>query len=395
MIEYDVAVVGGGPIGGYIAGEIAKKGFKVSIFEKNKEVGITVNCAGLVTPRVFDIIDIDKTNVIQNKIKGAHIHSPSGNILTIGGDKLHALVINRSKFDKEIIKKSKKYGVEIFLEENVLSAQKIENHVELKTSKNHDIKCNLLIGADGPYSKIRDRFAFPEPIEYLRGIGAEIVDTNLNPDFVEIFVGRNIAPGFFAWIIPTDKNGKNARIGLCITQNATFSPKKYFENFLENKYTSVFFKNTTITSYIGGIIPLGPLKKTYEPNVLVVGDAAAQVKPTSGGGVYTGLLCANHCSNVSIDALQNNNFSAQYLKRYQKLWTADIGRELNLGMKFRNIYKNFSDNQMDKYIKRFSNPKIVEIITKYGDIDYPSKLVKPLLKKAPTLLKLLPKFIRE
>ena len=395
MIEYDVAVVGGGPIGGYIAGEIAKKKFKVSIFEKNKEIGVPVNCAGLVTPRVFEIIDIDKINVIQNKIKGAHIHSPSGDILTIGGDKLHALVIDRSKFDKEIIKKSKKHGVEIFLEENVLSAQKIENHIELKTSKNHDIKCNLLIGADGPYSKIRDRFAFPEPIEYLRGIGAEIVDTNLDPDFVEIFVGRNIAPGFFAWIIPTDKNGKNARIGLCITQNATFSPKKYFENFLENKYTSVFLKNTTITSYIGGIIPLGPLRKTYESNVLVVGDAAAQVKPTSGGGVYTGLLCANHCSNISIDGLQNNNFSAQYLKRYQKLWTADIGRELNLGMKFRNIYKNFSDNQMDKYIKRFSNPKIVEIITKYGDIDYPSKLVKPLLKKVPTLLKLLPSFIRE
>jgi geranylgeranyl reductase family protein len=395
MIEYDVAVVGGGPIGGYIAGEIAKKKFKVSIFEKNKEIGVPVNCAGLITPRVFEIIDIDKKNVIQNKIKGARIHSPLGNILTIGGDKLHALVINRSKFDKEIIKKSKKYGVEVFLDENVLSAQKIEDHIELKTSKNHDIKCDLLIGADGPYSKIRDRFAFPEPNEYLRGIGAEIVDTNLDPDFVEIFVGRNIAPGFFAWIIPTDKNGKNARIGLCINKNAAFSPKEYFKNFIENKYTSEFLKNTSIAGYIGGIIPLGVLKKTYESNVLVVGDAAAQVKPTSGGGVYTGLLCASHCSNVSIDALQNNNFSAQYLKRYQKLWNADIGRELNLGMKFRNIYKNFSDNQMDSYIKRFSNPKITEIITKYGDIDYPSKLVKPLLKKIPTLLKLLPSFIKE
>lgn len=395
MLEYDVAVVGGGPIGGYIAGEIAKKNFKVSIFEKNKEIGVPVNCAGLVTPRVFDFIDIPKKTVIQNKIKGAHIHSPSGNILTIGGDRLHALVIDRSKFDKEIIKKSKTYGVEVFLEENVLSAQKIENHIELKTSKGLDIKCKLLVGADGPYSKIRDRFAFPEPTEFLRGIGAEVINTDLDPDFVELFVGRNIAPGFFAWIIPTDKNGNRARIGLCINQNATYSPKKYFENFLENKHASIFLKNTSITNYIGGIIPLGVLKKTYESNVIVVGDAAAQVKPTSGGGVYTGLLCASHCSTVSIDALQNNNFGFQFLKRYQKLWTADIGRELNLGMKFRNIYKNFSDKQMDKYIERFSNPKITEIISKYGDIDYPSKLVKPLLKKIPTLLKLLPSFIKE
>jgi len=182
---------------------------------------------------------------------------------------------------------------------------------------------------------------------------------------------------------------------LCINQNATYSPKKYFENFLENKHASAFLKNTSITNYIGGIIPFGVLKKTYESNVLVVGDAAAQVKPTSGGGVYTGLLCARHCSTVSIDALQNNNFGSQFLKRYQKLWTSDIGRELNLGMKFRNIYKNFSDKQMDKYIERFSNPKITEIISKYGDIDYPSKLVKPLLKKIPTLLKLLPSFMKE
>jgi len=395
MLEYDVAVVGGGPIGGYIAGEIAKKNFKVSIFEKNKEIGVPVNCAGLVTPRVFDFIDIPKINVIQNKIKGAHIHAPSGNILTIGGDRLHALVIDRSKFDKEIIKKSKMNGVEVFLEENVLSAQKIENHIELKTSKGLDIKCKLLVGADGPYSKIRDRFAFPEPTEFLRGIGAEVINTDLDPDFVELFVGRNIAPGFFAWIIPTDKNGNCARIGLCINQNATYSPKKYFENFLENKHASAFLKNTSITNYIGGIIPLGVLKKTYESNVLIVGDAAAQVKPTSGGGVYTGLLCARHCSTISIDALQNNNFGSQFLKRYQKLWTSDIGRELNLGMKFRNIYKNFSDKQMDKYIERFSNPKITEIISKYGDIDYPSKLVKPLLKKIPTLLKLLPSFMKE
>ena len=74
---------------------------------------------------------------------------------------------------------------------------------------------------------------------------------------------------------------------------------------------------------------------------------------------------------------------------------ADIGRELNLGMKFRNISKKLTDNQMDKYIEKFQNSEITEIITKYGDIDYPSKLVKPLLKKAPSLLKFLPNIIKD
>jgi len=395
MLEYDAAIVGGGPIGGYVAGEIARKKFKVAIFEKHKEIGTPIYCAGLVTPRTFDFLDIPKNLVVQNKIKGAHIHSPSGNILTIGGDKVHALVIDRSKFDREIIKKSEEKGAEVFLESNVLSAQKIGNNIELMTSHRQDIKCKLLVGADGPYSKIRDRFAFPEPTEFLRGIGAEITNINLNPNFVEIFVGRDIAPGFFAWMIPTDKNGANARIGLCISQASPYSPKHYFSNFLKNKHSSSYLKNIKITKYIGGTVPLGALKKTYASNVLIVGDAAAQVKPTSGGGIYTGLLCANHCSTVAIEALQKSDYTSQILKKYHKLWSADIGRELNLGMRFRKIYKNLTDKQMDKYIEKFQNPKITDIISKYGDIDFPSKLVKPLLKNIPSLLKFLPSVIKE
>jgi len=393
MLEYDTVIVGAGPIGGYVAGKIAEKNNKVIIFEKNRQIGTPVNCAGLVSPRVFDFLDIQKEKVIQNTLKGANIHSPSDDILTIGGNRVHAYAIDRKKFDNEIIKKSKEKGVQVFLENNVLSAQKIGEYIEITTSKKLEVKTKLVIGADGPYSKIRDRFILPEPKEFLRGIGAEITNTNLNPEFVEIFVGEKIAPGFFAWIIPTNNKGTNARVGLCTNQN--ISPKFYFQNFLKNKNIKRFFKNFKIIKYIGGVIPLGFLKKTYASNVLIVGDAAAQVKPTSGGGIYTGLVSADHCAKVALEALEKKNFSSQFLKKYHKLWYADIGMELFLGMRFRKIFKNLTDNQMDKYIKKFQNPKIIEIISQYGDIDYPSKLVTPLLKKTPTLLRLIPSIIKE
>jgi len=393
MNEYDVGIVGGGPIGGHIAKKISEKNFTVAVFEKNKKIGTPLNCAGLITPKVFDLLCFKKDLVIQNQIKGANIHSPSDKILSIGGDKTHAIVIDRTKFDKEIITRAKEKGANIFTGNKVLSVQKHKNLIELKTSKNEDVKCKLLIGADGPFSIVRDRFVFPEPIEFLKGVGAEVKGTSLNPDFVEIFIGNKIAPGFFAWIIPINKKGDEARIGLCIDKKAKNSPKYYFRQFFE--HASEFLKDVEITKNIGGIVPLGALKKTYDSNIMLVGDAAAQVKPTSGGGIYTGLLCANHCSNISLEALKKNNFKRQYLKKYHKLWTSDIGRELFLGMKFRKIFKNLTDSQMDKYIKKFQNPKIVEIISKHGDIDYPSKLVKPLLKKAPTLLKLIPSIIKE
>lgn len=395
MKEYDAVIVGGGPIGGQVAGKLAKNKLNVAIIEKNKQIGLPVNCAGLITPRVFDNLNISKELIVQNQIKGANIHSPSGNILTIGGDRLHALVIDRLRFDREIIKKAKENGAEVFLDNNVLSIQKIGDYVELKTSQNLDIKCRLLIGADGPYSKVRDRFSFPEPIEFLSGLGAEVTGTNLNPDFVEIFVGRDIAPGFFAWIIPLNREGSKARIGLCINKDSPNSPKHYFNNLFKHKNSSQFLENVEITKHIGGVIPLGSLKKTYSSNVLLVGDAAAQVKPTSGGGIFTGLLCATHCSDVALEATQTNNFTMQFLKKYHKLWTADIGRELNLGMKFRRLFKNLTDKQFDKYIEKFQDTKIIKIISDYGDIDFPSKLLKPILKKTPSLLKLLPTVIKK
>jgi len=303
--QYDVTIVGAGPIGGYTATLLAKQNIKTSIIEQHKQVGKPVSCAGLVTPRVFDLFEIPKKDIVQNSIKGANIHSPSGEILTIGGEKINALSIDRFKIDTYLLNEAERNNVSLFLENKVLSAQKYEDYIEIQTSKNKQFKSKLLIGADGPYSKIRDVFGMPQPKEYLRGIGAEVNNANLNPDFVEIFIGTNIAPGFFAWIIPTNSNGSKARIGLCINQENTKPPMFYFNKFLSNQHTKKYFDNIIIEEKNGGIIPLGLLKQTVTDNVLLVGDAAAQVKPTSGGGIFPGLLCAQHCSKIVKSALEN------------------------------------------------------------------------------------------
>ena len=141
-------------------------------------------------------------------------------------------------FDREIIKNSMEKGVEVFLENRVLSFQRSEDKIELKTSKSDYIDCKILIGADGPYSKTRKRFGLPQPTEILRGIGAEVKNVKLNPDFVEIFVGKKIAPGFFAWMIPINKKGTEARIGLCVSPGSPYPPSYYFSNLFKNKYSS-------------------------------------------------------------------------------------------------------------------------------------------------------------
>jgi geranylgeranyl reductase family protein len=389
MKKFDVGIVGGGPIGSFVAKQIASKGFNTAIFEEHKKIGEPINCAGLVSPRIFDIINEKKEGIIQNKIYGANIHSPSGNIISIGGNKIHALVIDRAKLDNIVADSSIKNGAFLSLESKIISGKRKQDRINIRVKQDQkfeNIQCKLVIGADGARSPVRKIFNFPQPIELLYSIGAEIINTQLDPNYVEIYLGRSIAPGFFAWIIPTNESGTEARIGLCVDNNYKKSLKKCFSNLLKTKE----LESVGILKKLGGTIPLGPLKETVESNIMLVGDAAAQVKPTSGGGIYPGLVCANHCASVAIQALINNDTSKRSLLKYHSLWTREIGRELSLGMRFRNFFKNLDDKKIDSIIDLLNNNKAIEVIKDHGDIDFPSKLILPLLKSTPLLLKFLP-----
>lgn len=393
MSEYDVAVVGGGPAGSFVAQKIAATGAHVAIFEEHTTIGEPLHCAGLVTKRVFNITACSPQKLIQNEIYGACIHAPSGATLTVGGDKVHALVINRKRFDETLTRNAQTAGAVLFVDHKVVSAKQQENHVALTIQygeKVVPVRCKLLIGADGSQSTMRKNFRFPHPAEMLHGIGAELADTTLDPHIVHIFVGNNIAPGFFAWIIPTNTQGTTVRIGLAVKTHSKHPLQQYFTTLLKQP----LLQHATITKQFGGAIPLGPLKKTVDAHVLLVGDAAAQTKPTSGGGLYPGLLCATHCARVANEALQNNQFTIQFLRRYHTAWSKDIGRELALGMRFRSIFSHLNDKQFTKYIEKLNNPKTIDVINIHGNIDYPSRLVIPLLKTLPSLLSLAPSMLR-
>ena len=392
MEQYDVMVVGAGPVGCFVASEIAKEQYKVALIEEHVHVGLPLQCAGLITPRVFETFKIPSQNIVQNEIYGANIHSPSGDVLSVGGGKLHAFAIDRPQFDAKLASQAMNTGVSLFTGTRVISAKKTDNTIVLNAKQSNtqmQLAGNLIVGADGPHSFIRKTFNFPEPKEMLKGIGAEITDANLDSRFVEIFLGNDIAPGFFAWIIPINKNGTKARIGLCVTSQAPHQIKHYFSHFLNHPLTAQYLRDAVITTPIAGSIPLGAPKKTVCDHVMLVGDAAAQVKPTSGGGIYTGLLSARCCAGAATDALQQKSFTEKTLSQYHKKWTDEIGKELQLGMMFRKIFTNLRDNDMDAYIKKLNNEKTIEIINTYGDIDYPSHLIKPLVKKKPSLLKLI------
>lgn len=393
MNDYEIIVAGGGPIGCFIAKQLALHGIHVAVIEEHEMIGEPVHCAGLVTRRVFDISQCSQKGIVQNKIYGAHIHSPNGSILTIGGNKVHALVIDRQCFDKTLAQAALTAGADLFIGHKILSAKRQHNGVILFVKHNKHIKimyCRLLIGADGSHSLIRNIFGFPKPVEQLQGIGAEISNASLDSHFVHIFVGQTIAPGFFAWVIPINQDGATARIGLCIRKQNTLSLQHYFTVLLQQP----LLHGVSITKQFGGMIPLGLLKRTTDENVMLVGDSASQIKPTSGGGLYPGLLCATYCALVGEEAVKKQSFNVQFLKRYHINWTKEIGRELSIGIQIRKIFTSFTDTQLNKYLEKLNNKKTIDIINTYGDVDYPSRLALPLLKASPSLLSFIPAILK-
>jgi digeranylgeranylglycerophospholipid reductase len=395
MNTYDCAIVGGGPIGCFIAEQLALhiKEKNITVLEEHPTIGEPLHCAGLVSPRVFDMTHCPKQGILQNTISGAVIHSPNGSTLTIGGDKTRALVINRKAFDEHLASRAQKAGATLLAHQKVIAASKQGNHMNINVlhdKKQTKAQCLLLIGADGALSRIRRSFDFPKPKETLHGVGADVTDIHIDPRFVHIFLGKAVAPGFFAWIIPTNKEGTAARIGLCIKKSASPSLHHYLTVFLQHP----LLNETTILRRFGGLIPLGALRKTVDDHVMLVGDAAAQVKPTSGGGLYTGLLSAQYLVSTAKEAFEQQHFNKAFLQRYHLAWTKEIGRELYLGMRFRDIFIKLTDDQFNKYLRRFDKEKIIDIINTYGDIDYPSRLAFPLIKAMPSLISLTPTLLK-
>jgi flavin-dependent dehydrogenase len=161
-----------------------------------------------------------------------------------------------------------------------------------------------------------------------------------------------------------------ARIGLCATKNVP----ELFEAF-RKRFTVMNVHSVT------GTIPIGVRKRTFGDSWMLAGDAAGFPKPTSGGGVYTGIRSARHAVSTALSALENGNTSKKALSQYETLWKNDFGREIELGLNFLKIRRTFTEEDIDAGISAMNNPEILKIITESGDIDRPSALLRKLVMR--------------
>ncbi|ADY55205.1 geranylgeranyl reductase [Syntrophobotulus glycolicus DSM 8271] len=379
-MNYDAIVIGGGPAGCETARLMAKKGYQVMVAEEHRKIGEPIQCAGLVSRRTLQAAAIP-AGLIMNQINGAFVHSPGGEVLSIKDKEAYAFVIDRSEFDRKLSKRAQAAGAEILTgcRASVSGLSPEGARVRLRSGGTETtVRTRLLIGADGANSQVARRINAPAADGVVAMCAAEVELKCREKEMVHIFLGRGIAPGWFGWVIPVDET--RARVGIGVSGRGK-NPAYYFQHMVDT--WPGLFQGMKIIRNTGGAVPIGLLSRIYAERTMLVGDAACQTKPISGGGLYLGLLGAGLCAKVAVQALSQGNLSAEFLAEYQRLWEKEMGDEIQAALGYRKIFLTMSDREMDTLIRFFRHPLWQGIISRYGDIDYPSRLAGRLSFAGP------------
>src|SRR6202521_2837870 len=294
--DCDIAVIGAGPAGSRTARNLARSGMRVRLLEEHRAIGVPSHCSGLISLRTLREAEIGEEAAIH-RITGAFVHTQSGSQAALGGEKTQAVAIDRVRWDQTLAEQAQRAGAEM-VRARLTSVERENSHVKLHVQtdgRDSTMTARMLVGADGTHSRVARTLGMPRPAEYAYNLGIEGrlspgAGTEWRDDFVHVFVGRELAPGWFGWIIPTGDGVVRVGIG-------SSGPVKPIECYrrLAQAFPALFASIEPCRMY-GGTIPLTFAPRSYEDNVLLVGDAAGQVKPFSGGGIYTSLVAAPHPS---------------------------------------------------------------------------------------------------
>jgi len=387
-MDFDCIVVGGGPAGLIASKEIASAGCSVCVIEEHQEIGYPAKCSGLFSISGLKELGIKlDSSIIAVTIKGGRFYSPCGDELLAYSDVERAHVAERKMFDKHLAREAIRAGAKIKLRTRVTGI-KIDNGISVGTKgfEEEVLKSRLLIGADGIGSNIARWSKIKTPKKVVSCAQIEVENAEVEDDVAEMYFGREYAPNFYAWIMP---KGEVYEVGVG-SRGSKHTPLNLLKKFIsDHPVASKKIKSESMLEVNIGGIPLGYPEDTVGERIMIVGDAASQVKSSTGGGVITGGIAARIAGRAVVKAIEEEDFSKEFLKKeYEDRWKDELGVELQVHSALREMFDGLADEELDDLFKIAIEEDISKLMVKFQDTDRPSKFVKELLKNERMLTKL-------
>ena len=354
-------VIGDGPAGSQVAYRLAGQGYDVVVLGKKEKPGRQVCCTGIISQACASSFAINESAVL-GRVRSARIFSPSGKLISLWRQENQACIVNRSAFDVSMASRAQSKGAQYMPDSPARDITVKDDRVVVEVA--HDggglkLEARAAVIASGFGTRLVEGLG--KIGDFVIGAQAEVETSGI--DEVEVYLGQEVAPGFFAWLVPTSP--PMALVGLLSRRSPEFYLRKLISSLqAQGKVAS----DEGSPSYRG--IPLEPLARTYGKRLLVVGDAAGQVKPTTGGGIYYGLVCADIAARNLGRALEKDNLSAKSLANYEREWKRKLGRELGICYWGRKLYEHLNDRQIDRIFDIIKTNGIDDALLKADDLSF-------------------------
>ncbi|MFC6720757.1 geranylgeranyl reductase family protein [Halobacteriaceae bacterium SHR40] len=319
---YDFVVVGGGPAGSRFARRVAEQGFDVVVFEQGS-VGKPLACSGHVSTDIWEFVpESAHERLRQNEIRGARFHTggPDSEAHRFYKDGVVSNVIDRVELDRTLARAAEDAGAEVRENHTVVGLTESRDAVTVEVRGPDGLETHqgrIVAGCDGPNSRVRGEVGLPDPDELLHGVLGFDPEPD-HQDFVDVHL---TIPEFFAWRIPRGDAGVEYGLAMAPSEDVN---ERY------EKFTAGYGAETD--RRCSGLIPIGPPEQTHTGRVLLIGDAAGQNKPFTGGGIIYGMTAADIAARV-VDPADPDT-----LEIYEREWRDELEREITIGHLLRKGY---------------------------------------------------------
>jgi flavin-dependent dehydrogenase len=286
---------------------------------------------------------------------------------------VQAVAIERPDFDRHLAERAREAGAQIRMGRRAYRFERTGGQIEVVAANGkgpEKMVAPILIGADGVLSQVARWLEAGSQLPFVPAIKADVRFRGAGTEHIEVFVGNAVAPGWFGWVIPLADG--IARVGIGARTRRANDCFRHFLGVVRDK-----FGEFEILNQRGWLIPMAPLRRISFDNAMLVGDAARQAKPSSGGGIYMGMRAGELAAEAALQALASVPTREQ-LKAYEGFWQAEEGEELRYNHWLRTIYNRMNDEEIDRMVDLCNRPWAQLAIRRLGDIDFASRLFRPV-----------------
>ena len=384
-MKYDAVIVGSGPAGSVTARFAAKSGAKVLMIERRQEVGVPVLCGEGISKNVDEFKVLEGRRWIANNMDGARIFSPDGTMVTLAAEMAGnetGYVLYRDIFDQELASGAIRAGAKLMLDTCAVDLIKKDGKIKGIKAKHLgediDIEADIVVGADGVESKVGRWGGIktalkPKDLETC----AQYTLTGIDVDraYCDFYLGKKIAPGGYVWVFPKGDDIANVGIGILASLSTPGLATKLLDKFIKSHPE---LKKGEPVRFLAGAVSVSEPYESVRDNLLLVGDAARQVDPITGGGLMASIEAGKTAGETIGKAVEKQKFDKEMLSTYEKAVDAAFYKKMKRNYMVKEIMLGFEDKTLNMLADSLKAVKFDEVST-FG-------LVKALVSKHPSLL---------